>query len=625
MRFRIPGIFIVLASTFCASPAVQAADPQPYKVDIVPTGNGAIDGTLRTTSELVALRASAPVGPFGLITRARGDVERLKTVLESYGYYDSSITITIEGLGLNNPALGDLLTALAKGTDAKVAVTSKLGSLYHLRNVTLEGSVPEPAAGAFTLKAGAPAVAAEVLAAGARLQSALEEQGYAFARVDPPVAYQDQSLPVLDVTFTVSAGPRVTIGEIRLRGLKRLHDKVVRRRLTIHSGERYSPSAIEAARRDLLTLAPIEGINVELGKEADASGGVPVTFVFRERKRHAVNFNAAFSSDLGGSGGVTWTDRNVFGNAEQLTVTASVINLGGSDTTGVGYDTGAKFTIPEFGHRDQSLQFSATAINQYLPAYDQNAVTTGIVLTRKLSSVWTASAGAVASNEHVIQESIPRNYTLVGVPLTLSYDSTHLASPLDDPTHGMRDSLLITPTQSLGSPSATFIISRVNFAAYFDLHDLRIGDAGRNVLAVRALAGLAQGAGEFSLPPDQRFYAGGSGTIRGYPYQLVGPVFAGTDIPIGGTALAAGTIEFRHRFAGNWGAALFADGGQVSSSLKPLPTDFRVGVGVGVRYYTPIGPVRFDVAVPTQRDRYSNSQSTYDQAFQVYIGLGQAF
>jgi translocation and assembly module TamA len=376
---------------------------------------------------------------------------------------------------------------------------------------------------------------------------------------------------------------------------------------------------------------------------------VPITFVLSERKRHSVTLNAAYSSDLGGSGGVTWGDRNVFGNAEQLNVSASIINLGGSDTTGLGYDTRSKFLIPDFEHRDQSLQFAVGAIKQYLVAYDQKAVTGGVTLTRKLSSVWTVSAGLATTEEQIMQDSVTRDYTLVALPLTVSYDSTHLASPLDDPRHGMRDSLSITPTESLGHPNATFIISQIKIAAYVDFSDLGWGDPGRNIVAFRALAGLAQGAGEFSLPPDQRFYAGGSSTIRGYPYQQVGALFPYTTIPIGGTAIAAGTVEFRKRFAGNWGGAIFADAGQVSEKLQLLPSEVRVGVGIGVRYYTSIGPIRIDVAAPTKRDIYQEPNAitpapsacvgkpavtagcfttrgaAVDQTFQVYIGLGQAF
>jgi translocation and assembly module TamA len=143
-------------------------------------------------------------------------------------------------------------------------------------------------------------------------------------------------------------------------------------------------------------------------------------------------------------------------------------------------------------------------------------------------------------------------------------------------------------------------------------------DPGRSVVAARALAGIAKGAGEFSLPPDQRFYGGGSATIRGYRYQSVGPEFEGTEDPIGGTEIEAGSLEFRQRIGGNFGAAAFVDGGEVTASASGVPNTFRIGVGAGLRYYTPIGPVRLDIAVPTKR------RST-DDAFEVYIGLGQAF
>jgi translocation and assembly module TamA len=619
MRGILPRICLLIFISLCGTAAARAADPQAYDVDFASTGDGSMDATLRATSELLSLRSSAPVSPFGLIARARGEIERLKTVMESFGYYQSAATIKIEGFGLNDPGLADALTALS-GRNARVSVAFTLGPLYHLRKVSVDGALPASAQGAFTLKSGAPAVAADVLAAGAQVLTALQEQGYAFAKVDPPIAYEDAHDPVLDVSFHVDAGARVKIGEITIKGLQRVHEKLVRHRLLLHPGDQFSPSALERARRDLSGLGPFAAINVEIGAAADASGGVPITFVVRERPRHAVTLNGAYSSDLGGSGTVIWSDRNVLGNAEQLVISASVINLGGgSSTTGTGYDTSAKFIKPDFGHRDQSLQFSIGAIKQSLQAYDQTAATSGVTLNRKLSSLWTASAGLTAVDEHVIQEGTTYNYTLVSLPLTVSYDSTNLASPLDDPLHGMRDSLSIAPTEALGHPNASFIITQIKLAAYFDLHRLVFTDPGRTVLAVRALAGLAQGAGEFSLPPDQRFYGGGSGTIRGYPYQFVGPKFPDHITPIGGTAITAGTLELRQRFGKNFGAAVFLDGGQVSASLKPLHDQFRFGAGAGIRYYTPIGPIRVDIAVPT-------SSYSYDpDAFEIYVGLGQAF
>jgi translocation and assembly module TamA len=161
------------------------------------------------------------------------------------------------------------------------------------------------------------------------------------------------------------------------------------------------------------------------------------------------------------------------------------------------------------------------------------------------------------------------------------------------------------------------------------------------------LAGLAQGAGETSLPPDQRFYAGGSGTIRGYAYQSVGPKFPqGPDenLPTGGTSIEAASLELRQRFLANFGAAIFVDAGRVSANLREVPGEapvtavsgkapvaimaipegLRIGAGVGLRYYTPIGPIRLDVAVPVNATASDRKVPGYG-SFQVYIGLGQAY
>ena len=613
--------------------SARAADPQAYQVNLASVGNNDIDQTLKETSDLLSLRTSAPVSPFGLIARARSDTDRLKTALESFGYYESHVTININGLLLTDPGLGDALTALPKGSSARVTVSFALGTLYHLRRIVIDGEVPAPinALETLGLTAGQPAVAASVLAGGARLLTALQEQGYAFAQVDPPVAYEAADAPVLDLSFHVTVGAKVRIGDIHIEGLKRVHESLVRRRLLLHSGDLYRPSVIEASRRDLLGMNIFGQVSVLVGSKADESGGVPITFKLRERLRHAISVSAAYSSDLGGSGGVTWTDRNLFGNAEQLSVAATLTNLGGSDTTGTGYDTGVKYLIPDFLHRDQSLLFAVQAIKQQLQAYDQKAQTASVTLSRKLSSVWTVSAGLSTTDETILQvintSPVPPftpdpaatfNYTLIAMPFKVIYDSTNLPTPLEDPRHGFRASLSLTPTLAIGHPNATFLISTLTVSTYFDLNNLLPIAPGRSVLAARGLAGVAEGAGELSLPPDQRFYAGGTSTIRGYGYQLVGPMFPHTDNPTGGTAITTGGLEFRQRLYTNWGVVAFVDAGQVSASLKPLPDDIRVGTGAGMRYYTPIGPIRFDIAVPVGRRQGEDS-------FEVYVGLGQAF
>ena len=210
------------------------------------------------------------------------------------------------------------------------------------------------------------------------------------------------------------------------------------------------------------------------------------------------------------------------------------------------------------------------------------------------------------------QEGVTRIYQLLALPLSVTLDSTGLTDLLQDPTHGFRASFSATPTHAFGTASSTFAILQASGSTYFDL-----GGDGRSVIALRGLVGSIEGAGQFDLPPDQRLYAGGSGTVRGYKYQSIGPLFA-DDNPIGGTSVDAATLEFRQRLLEDFGAAVFADAGQASAQAAPFSGAVRAGVGTGVRYYTPLGAVRVDVAVPVTRIPHGD-------ALEFYIGLGQAF
>ncbi len=105
--------------------------------------------------------------------------------------------------------------------------------------------------------------------------------------------------------------------------------------------------------------------------------------------------------------------------------------------------------------------------------------------------------------------------------------------------------------------------------------------------------------------------------MRGFRYQSVGPQFPDGN-PQGGTAISAGSIELRQRIVRNWGAVGFIDAGQVTANGAPFTGNWRIGAGLGARYYTSIGPIRLDVAVPLNREPNGD-------AWELYIGIGQAF
>ena len=614
-------LFLVLMALCVAVRPVAAAAPQSYQLTFPKTGNKALDDALRASSQLESLREKGPVDPLALVLRAQRDVARLETVLQSFGYYQGRIAITIDGRSLGDPALPDHLAALSAEAKPAVAVTADLGPLYRVGEVKLEGNVPEGMRERLGIAPGAPAVAADILAGRDRLLGALLDEGHALARVEPPVAYENPAQRVLDLTFEVDAGPRVNLGEIRITGLRDVDEGFVRNRLLVRPGERFNPGSIDRARQDLLSVGVFSGVTARPDNHLDASGRLPLTFDVQERPRRVLGLSTAYSTDLGASVGTTWSHRNLFGKAEQLNLSASVINLGGTASTGIGYNVSGQFIKPDFGRRDQSLEIKLGALKQSLDAYDQTAILGGVSLSRKLTPVWTGSVGLSPIQERITQQGLARDFTLLGIPVGLRYDSTGRANPLVDPTRGIIGNATVTPTFSFAGGDAGnefFTLMQVSAATYLDLARFDLAPSGRSVIAMRAMAGTARGASQFDLPPDQRFYGGGSATVRGFRYQSIGPRFADGK-PAGGTSIDAVGIEVRQRLLGDFGAVVFVDAGRVSTSDRPFKGDLHVGAGVGVRYYTAIGPLRLDIAVPVRNDVPGND------SFQLYIGLGQAF
>jgi translocation and assembly module TamA len=606
MRSVLP--CLLLAVLMVCSPSAFAADPQPYEVTLEPTGNTALDTALKDASQLISLQKTAPVGPFALVTRAREDLNRFQQAQNSFGYYKAKVTLTIDGKPLDDPQLPDLLERAPADPPVKVGASFELGPQFHLGRIDIEGDVPPEARNSLGLSPGAPAIAADVLTAQQRLLTAIREAGHPLAKVDlPPVTLQlDQNL--LNVTFRVDAGPYANIGRIEITGLKTVNEDYIRRRLLLQSGQRFSPIRVEQARQDLASIGVFSVVRISPGEHLDPNGTIPVVIDVTERPLHSVDVGAAYSTDLGVNLNAGWHHRNLFGNAEQLNITGG-IQLGGNDVVKPGYNLGVQFLKPDFLMRDQTLEIDLGAIKQSLEAYDQRALTQKIAINRKLLAHWTVSIGLSGEQEEITQEGVERQYELIGLPMSVRFDNTN---SLLDPTSGFRAAILLTPTQSLGHNNATFVIGQISGSAYFDL-----SGGGRSVIAMRGLTGKAFGVDLFSLPPDQRFYAGGSGTVRGFRYQSVGPQFPDGN-PTGGTAISAGSLELRQRILDKYGVVAFVDAGQVTANGAPFTSNWRVGAGIGARYYTSIGPIRLDVAIPLNREPHGD-------AFELYIGIGQAF
>jgi translocation and assembly module TamA len=588
--------------------AARAANPVPYAVTFLPSGDKELDSLLEQTSSLVSLQKKLPAAPFALIGRAQADAAQFVIVLNSLGYDSGSINITIAGKTLTDESLLQTLTDAPEKPPVTVLVSAKKGPLYHLANIdytTLPPGFTPPA----TIKPGQPARARPILDATPALVSALHNAGYAFATVSEPLAIADPATDTLDVTYTIAPGPHVDLGAISFDGLTRTDPTFLRRHIQLHPGQPFSDTALSGARDSLLGLGVFSSVTPVPAKSENPPGQVPVTFQVAEMKRHSVTLGGSYATDSGISISSSWEDRNVFTRAETLTFTATADGIGGNSTTAPGYDLKGVFAKPDYYFPSQTLTATVEAVKESLTAYNRTALLANALLSRPLTTHLTGSFGLGFVTENVSQENVSRDYVLLQLPLALTYDST---DSLLEPTHGFRANVSLTPTKPIAGGAGVFLITQVSGSTYIPVER----DA-RGIMALRALVGSIQGASQFQVPPDQRFYAGGTGTVRGYSYETVGPLFP-DDNPEGGLAIDAATLEFRQRILGSFGIVPFIDAGQVNTTSKPFTGTLSVGAGLGARYYTGIGPIRVDIAIPLKRTPGSSS-------FALYIGLGEAF
>jgi translocation and assembly module TamA len=235
------------------------------------------------------------------------------------------------------------------------------------------------------------------------------------------------------------------------------------------------------------------------------------------------------------------------------------------------------------------------------------------ILKRQFTRDFLAGGGVGFRYGRVRQKGTSEwsTYHLAYLPLTGTYDTR---KDLLNPTQGYELSLTMAPYQDVVNGDTRFFRYLVSGSTYYNFNS---GD--QTVFAVRAAFGQIFGIGREQMPADLRYYAGGGGSVRGYAYQLAGPVRG--NVPLGGLSVLTFSVEFRFKITDSIGLVPFLDGGTAFLDRVPdfSDQDILYGAGLGLRYYTAIGPIRLDVAVPLNRRR------GVDDGFQFYVSIGQAF
>ncbi|WP_431284138.1 autotransporter assembly complex protein TamA [Humitalea sp. 24SJ18S-53] len=597
-------------------PAAAPATSLTYTVTIAPTGDDALDAALAATSQLRALQDAPPEDGPGLIARVTEDLRRLPDALRAEGYWGGGIGAEIAGLAPDSAALPAVLTAaLRDGSPVAVRLLPHAGPRYKFGAIAVRpapGADPDAvaiAAARVGIATGEPALIAPVLAAETGLITTLRDTGHPLATVVAREAILDYDRQVLDVTWRLSPGPVARFGTPVVTGEQRTRAAFLNRIAGRLAGETYSPAAVERARQALSGLGVFASVRAQTGNAVSADGTLPITFTVQERPLRSLGVSGAYETNYGLSGRVWWEHRNLFGGAERLRLEAEVSRLGLASPDDLNYRVSAGIRSPYVFGQPITLTTDIAALRERLTVYDRDAVTAQVGLERMIGTRWTLRAAVGAEIGRAAPDGEPfTDYEILSLPLSARWDAT---DNLLDPRRGARVTVLATPAyELLGAQS--YAILKATGTTYLDI----VGE-GRGVLALRGVIGSLAGATATSVPPQQRFYAGGAGSVRGYDYLSIGPT-GPTGQPTGGASLLEASVEWRQRLVGPWGMAVFVDAGAVGETSTPEARNPRIGAGAGVRYTTAIGPIRADVGFPLVSQEGSGS-------YGLYIGLGQAF
>ncbi len=620
----VPCVRLLLMLLLAIAPALllaQTVQEQPaarYTTELVPTGIAEIDDAISDGSLLASLDDEPLPSSAVLIARARADAERAATVMRALGYFDGTVRITLAGAALDDPTLRARLDQASSPIPVVLSVTP--GQRTRIGSVTVLGPDEQPLArGLFAsdiadvmdLENGAPARGADILAAETRVLQALRARGYAHARALPRTLLRDPATSSLSVTFRFEPGAQVRIGRMTVEGLDAVDPSLVAARLAPSEGQLLTPVSVEAARNALLSLGTFSVVRAQATTEPRADGTADIAFTVTERLPRIVSLRGAYASSEGGSIGASWTHRNLFGRAERLEVSGEISGIAERGWDDLGYRLGVVFTKPDVFRVNQTLSVNAAVLREITDAYDKDSIGGGVMLRRPLARHLSGGLGVTLSRSRITEADVTTDYTLLGIPATLLWNDTNDGL---DRTRGTRAEITLTPY-----PVAIGTVDGLTTLRADASHYLSLAKDARTLLALRAQFGAAFGATTSDLPADLRMYAGGSGTIRGFAYQSVGPLDDGGR-PLGGSTLIAGTVELRQRIGEQWGVVGFVDSGGVAGESAPeWPERIATGVGIGVRYYTALGPIRADIAVPVSGKREG------DAGWQFYFGIGQAF
>lgn len=582
-----------VSAVICGPAAAGQAEPRA-------TIQGDLPGDLRDSIERVVGATDRPIeNRFEARRRARAAAEDAIAVLRSEGYYAYAV----------EPDVSE-----AEPPRALVNITPGRRFVLGEAAIAWQGEQPDGDSAAAATKAldlspGSPGRASDVVAAEGRAVATLQDRGYADVVSEPREVIVDHADHTVRPTYRIAAGRLVRLGGLDITEGVRTRPAWIHGLAPWTAGETYDPKDVAELERRLLDTGVYDSVTVGLAppEKTTPEGLRPVVVSIAERAGRTIEGGASYDTADGVGVNVRWTHYNRLRRADTSALFGQVSTRDSR--------AGAEVSLPHWRRPQQTLKATAQAYRLRTDAFDEEGVGVEVDVTRRYGRTSYVTAGASIDYGQTTElrsgtlTTLGRDLITIGTLADLLLDKSN--DPLN-PTSGWRLSARLEPTLILGDTNLPYLRA-VTQGTYYQPLDKQ----ARTVLAGRLRLGRILNGSVDQIPASQRFYAGGGGSVRGFPYQAVGERFA-DNTPRGGVFLFESSFEVRRDLTPKWGFAAFVDAGAVGSSGPIDFMDLAVGAGLGVRYNLGFAPIRVDVATPVVKKRG-------EAPFQIYVSIGQSF
>jgi outer membrane protein insertion porin family len=440
-----------------------------------------------------------------------------------------------------------------------------------------------------------------------RLLAVYQRRGYRDVRLSLDKHFEDDGRSV-HLTYHIDEGRPTRVGDIIIQGNFRTQAEIITHELTFRSGDPLSLSKLLESRRKLSQLSLFSRIAMDPQLE-EISGEEDVVVALTERKPKAFNFGLGYGSEDKLRGFVEYTHNNIDGMHRQFRVRAQASFIEQRYLM--------NFREPRLFGTLTSATTGLSQAEEEHGSFDVRRTSAQIGFERLL---WEHVRGFLTYTFDIEQLSDVDNGAELG---EFDHGTHNIAAFLGIVQRDTRDKIIEPHRGSLQRLSfevADLLLgSEANYVKIISTSQWFFPLAWETVGAISVQGGIADAFGTTGeVPISRRFFLGGSTTLRGYDYERVGPT--GPDgTPTGGDIFVLANLEWRVPVYRGFGVVLFSDVGNVFRAANDFrPGQIKASVGLGVRYHTPIGPIRLDYG--HKLDPQENEASG-----RFHFSIGQAF